>query len=80
MHEKIFGILRELAMEIKNFKKNKIKPLTNEQQKSYQNAKICYVCKKKLKINMLKIKNIVKLATMLIIQVNIEVLNIAYII
>ena len=67
-------------MEIKNFKKNKIKPLTNEQQKSYQNAKICYVCKKKLKINMLKIKNIVKLATMLIIQVNIEVLNIAYII
>ena len=29
---------------------------------------------------MLKIKNIVKLETMLIIQVNIEVLNIAYII
>ena len=26
-----------------------MKLLTNEQQKSYQNAKICYICKEKLK-------------------------------
>ena len=33
-----------------------------------------------LKINMLKIQNLVKLETILIMQVNIEVLQIAYII
>ena len=38
-----------------------MKLLTNEQQKSCGNAKICYICKKRdVKINMLKIKNIVK--------------------
>ena len=36
--------------------------------------------KKSLKINMLKIKNIVKLGTIVIIHVNIEVLVTAYII
>ena len=36
--------------------------------------------KKKLKINMRKIKNIVKLETVVIVQVNIEVLHIAYVI
>ena len=33
--------LREQAMEIINFKKKKMKLLTNEQQKSYENSKIC---------------------------------------
>ena len=36
--------------------------------------------KKRLKINMLKIKNIVKLEIIVIIQANIEVLHIAYVI
>ena len=49
-----------------------MKLFTNEQQKSYKNAKTCYICKKILKKNMLKIKNIV------IIQVNIEVLHLVY--
>ena len=35
--------LREHAMEIITLKK--IKLLTNEQRKSYQNTKICYICK-----------------------------------
>ena len=35
--------------------------------------------KKNLKINMLKIKNIVKLETIVIIQENIELLHIAYV-
>ena len=44
-------------MKIINFKKKKMKLLTKEHQKSYQNAKICDVCKeKKRKINMLKKK------------------------
>ena len=60
-------------MEIINFEKKKMKSLTKEHQKSYKNAKKCYVCKEKLKI-----KNIVKLGTILIIPVNIEVLHIAY--
>ena len=39
--------LREHAFEINNFKQKNIKPLTNEQQKSYQNVEICYFCKGK---------------------------------
>ena len=37
--------LREHAMEIINFKKKKMKLLTNKQLKSYENAKIYYICK-----------------------------------
>ena len=61
------------------FKKEK-KLLTNEQQKSYRNAKISYVCKENLKINMPKVKVIVKLGTIVIIQGTIEVLQIAFVI
>ena len=32
-----------------NFKKNKRKLLTKDQQESYENAKICYICKEKFK-------------------------------
>ena len=70
--------LREHAMEIINFKKKEMKLLTNEHLKLCQNAKISYICKKNLKINMIKIKNILKLRTIVIIQGNIEVLHIAY--
>ena len=34
-----------------------MKLLTKEKQESYENAKICYIDNKKLKINMWKIKN-----------------------
>ena len=37
--------LREDAMEMVKFKKKKINLLTNEQQKSYANSKICYISK-----------------------------------
>ena len=57
-----------------------MKLLTNEQQETYENTKICYICKKRLKMNVLKIKNIAKLQIIVIIQVNIEVLHIAYVI
>ena len=40
--------LREPAVEIINFKKEKMKLLTNEQWESYENAKICYICKERL--------------------------------
>ena len=35
---------RERSMEIIKFKKKKVKLLTNEQQKSYQNTNICCIC------------------------------------
>ena len=63
--------LRERKIGISNIKS--IKLLTNEQQKRYGNA---VFVKKIMKINMLKIKNIVKFAIM---QANIEVLHIAYV-
>ena len=46
---------REHAMKIINFKKKK-KLLTKEQQESYENAKICYICKEKLENKCLKDK------------------------
>ena len=66
-------------MKIINFKKMEL--LTNDQWKSYRNAKNCYNCKEKhLKINMLKIKNIVTLKRLSLYKENIEELNIAYVI
>ena len=40
--------LREHTMKIINFAEKKMKLLTNEQQKSYENAKICYICKENI--------------------------------
>ena len=54
--------------------------VTKEQQALYQNAKFVIFVKKSLKINMLRIKNIAKLGTIVIMQSNIEVLHIACVI
>ena len=48
--------LREHAMIIINFKKKKMKLLTKEQQKSYANATIYYICKKKIQNKYVKDK------------------------
>ena len=64
--------LRQHAIKINNFKKKKMKLLTNEQQYLYT-----IFVKKSLKINILKIKNFVMLEIIVFIQVNIEVLHIA---
>ena len=39
-----------------------MKLLTNGQQKSYENVKICYICKENLKANMLRIKKYCKVS------------------
>ena len=39
--------LREHAMKIINFREKKMKLLTKKQQESYENAKICCICKEK---------------------------------
>lgn len=56
-----------------------MKLLTNGQRKSYENTKIFYIWKKKLKISMLKKKDIVKVGAIVIVQVNKEMLQIAYV-
>ena len=67
-------------MKIIKFKKEKLKLLTKEQQELYENAKICDICQEKLKIVISRRINIVKLEIIVIIQENIEVLRIAYVI
>ena len=57
----------------------KVKLLTNEQKELYENTKRSYICKS-LKINMLKIKNIIKLQIIVIIQVTKVLLQITYVI
>ena len=42
MYIKVLPILKRACSEDK-----KMKLLTNEQQESYENAKICYICKEK---------------------------------
>ena len=54
--KKLCEFLRERAMIIINFKKKKMELLTKEQQESYENAKICYICKEKFESEHLKDK------------------------
>ena len=54
---------------------------TKEQQESYENAKICYICRGKFQNKYVKAKKIIlKLDIIVIIQGNIEVLPIAYVV
>ena len=68
-------------MKIISFKNKKMKLLTKELQESYKNAKkkIIFVSKK-LKIDIWKINNVVKLEIIAIIQGNKEVQRISYVI
>ena len=47
---------REHALKIINFKKKKMKILTKKQQESDGNAKICYICNKRIENKYLKEK------------------------
>ena len=53
--KKFCGSLKEDAMEIINFEKKKMIPLTNKEHILYHNQQICHICKKHSKINTLKI-------------------------
>ena len=66
--------LRQHAREIINFKKKKMMLLTNQEYKLYLNKKKLTFVKKNWKTNVLRRKNVVKLKTTVVIQVNIEVL------
>ena len=61
--KKFWEYLREHAIKIINlinFKKKKMKLLTKEQQESYENAKIFYICKEKFEYKYLKDKKYCK--------------------
>ena len=57
-----------------------MKLLTKGQQESFENAKICHICKEKFENKYLKDTNTVKLEIIAIMQENIKVLPIAYVI
>ena len=54
--KKFCEFLREHAMKIINLKKKKMRLLTKEQQESYENAKICYICQENFENKYLKDK------------------------
>ena len=72
--------LKKHTRRITNFKKKNIKLLKIKQQESYENAKVCYVCGETFEDNDKNDKKNVKLEIVAIIQVNTEVLHIAYVI
>ena len=57
-----------------------MKLLTKEQQESYENAKICYICKEKFENKYLRVKKNCKTRDRYHYQENIEVLRRAYVI
>ena len=76
--KKFCEFLREHAMKIINFKKKKMKLLTKEQQESYENAKICYICKEKFENKYVKDNKYCKTRDHCHLRGNIDVLRMAY--
>ena len=65
-------------MKIINVEKKKMIPLTIEEQELHEETQIGCICKRGSYINMLMVKSIAKLWTIVFTQVNIEMLHIAY--
>ena len=57
-----------------------MKLLTKEQQESNENAEICYICEVKLENKYVKDKKYCKVETIVVIQENINVLRMVYVI
>ena len=78
--KKFCEYLRDNATKMINFKKKNIQviKLTNSRN-HIKSQNIVIFVKKSLKKNLLKIKNIVRLGTIVIVQGNIEILHIAYV-
>ena len=62
--------LREHTKNIIDFEKKETLPLKKEELKQYQDAKVCYICGKRILQKLAKSKH---LEIFIIIQVNIEV-------
>ena len=57
-----------------------MKLLTKEQQESNENAEICYICEEKLENKYVKDKKYCKVKIIVVIQENINVLRMVYVI
>ena len=57
-----------------------MKLLTKEQQESNENVEICYICEVKLENKYVKDKKYCKVETIVVIQENINVLRMVYVI
>ena len=55
--KKFSGSLREHAKNITDFEKEKMLPLTKKELKSHQDAKVCYICRKRFIKKFVKDKN-----------------------
>ena len=62
-----------------DFEKKKMLPLSKEELKLYQDPKVCYICGNRI-IKMLKLKIIKMSEIIVLIQGNIEVKHIAFVI
>ena len=49
--ERLFKNLKEHASKIINYEKKEMIPLANEENKSYEKQKVCYICKKEFSNN-----------------------------
>ena len=67
---------REHVIKVIHFLKMKV--LAKRTAEPYENAKICNIYRQKSQNNMVKIQFIIKLEIIFTIQVNIEVLHMAY--
>ena len=77
---KFCEFLREQTMKITNFKKKKMKLLTKEQQESYPNTKIYYICKENFENKYLNDKKYCKVRVHCHYTGEYRVLYIAYVI
>ena len=66
--KKFWESLREHAKHIIGFEKKKVLPLTKEELKSYQDAKVCYICGKRFLKKLLMIKIMKKLDIIVIFR------------
>ena len=78
--KKFCELSREHITKLINFKKKKMKLLMKEYQESNKKQNFLIFVKKKLKINIRKIRNTVKIKIIVITQGSIEILLIAYVI
>ena len=76
--KKFCSSLREHAVNILNFEKKKMLPLTKEELKLHQVTTTCYICGEKFLKSSLQVKIIAKLEIIVIMQVNMAVQHIVF--
>ena len=78
--KKFSASLKEHATNIINFEKKKMLPLTKEDKKLHQEAKVCYISGEQLLKSLLMITIIKNLETIVILQVTVEAQHIIFVI